>query len=378
MTATNTIANTSFDHLEIDRPALASIYVQLLTLQLGRPIALFAPRRVGKTFFLDNDLAPLAKQQGFIPVYADVWLHKASPLDAINHALEEALDDQLVPTSAVGKAAKTPVKKMGALSASVEFGDAPKRRPLPTEPALRMDSLVALLAQASDKRVLLMLDEIQALGDVAAGESIVASLRAVLQKMKHEVCAVFTGSSQDALSGMMNAAGGPMYQFAQLLDFPVLGEEYIKLLSDHFTRIHPTKKLNNDDLMRVFDYLGYKPALMKDLVKSMSAEGMTDIELALRRMTLDEKHRAGWRALAESLSPLERGVLTIVAQGAMPLGQDALMTLQRKAPSVTLAKVRVALEKLKNKGIVGKPAGRYVIEDRMFALFLQPTASSKP
>jgi uncharacterized protein len=113
------LMSTSFDHLEIDRPALATTYVQLLTLQLGRPIALFAPRRVGKTFFLDNDLSPCAKRQGFIPVYADVWLHKASPLDAINHALEEALDDQLVPASSVGKAAKTIVKKVGALSASL-------------------------------------------------------------------------------------------------------------------------------------------------------------------------------------------------------------------------------------------------------------------
>jgi uncharacterized protein len=364
------IMNTTFDQLEIDRPELAKNYVQLLTLQLGRPIALFAPRRVGKTFFLDNDLAPIAKRQGFVPVYADVWLHKTSPLDAINHALEEALDDQLVPTSATGRAAKTIVKKVGALGTSLEFGDEPRRRPLPTEPALRLDSLVTRLAQTSGKRVLLMLDEIQALGELATGDSIVASLRAVLQKRKREVCAVFTGSSQEALSSMMSASGGPMYQFAQLLDFPTLGEEYVRLLSEHFTRIHPSKQLNNDDLMRVFVYLGYKPALLKDLVKSMSAEGMTDIELALRRMTLDEKHRAGWRALTDSLSPLERAVLGLLAQGFVPLGQAALAQLKQNTPTVTLAKIRVALDKLKTKGIVGRLSGRYVIEDRMFALFL--------
>ena len=63
-------------------------------------------------------------------MYADIWLHRTSPLSAINRALEEALDDATVPTSAVGKAAKTPVKKIGALGAALELGDEPKRRAL--------------------------------------------------------------------------------------------------------------------------------------------------------------------------------------------------------------------------------------------------------
>src|SRR5258707_15189484 len=78
-----------FDDLEIHRPELARGYLQLLKAQPHRPIALFAPRRVGKTFFLENDLSPAAHAEGFITVYADLWLHKTAPLDAINHALEE-------------------------------------------------------------------------------------------------------------------------------------------------------------------------------------------------------------------------------------------------------------------------------------------------
>ncbi|MFN0299283.1 MAG: hypothetical protein ACKVQU_02900 [Burkholderiales bacterium] len=40
----------SFDDIEIRRPELARGYLLLLKAQPGRPIALFAPRRVGKTF----------------------------------------------------------------------------------------------------------------------------------------------------------------------------------------------------------------------------------------------------------------------------------------------------------------------------------------
>ena len=42
-----------------------------------------------------------------------------------------------------------------------------------------------------------MLDDIQALSTLPNGDSIVATLRAVLQKRKKQVSAVFTGSSQE-------------------------------------------------------------------------------------------------------------------------------------------------------------------------------------
>ena len=99
----------------------------MLNAQPHRPIALFAPRRVGKTFFLENDLSPAAHAEGFITVYADLWLHKTAPLDAINHALEEALDELTVPTTTVGKIAKAPVRKVGGLGASLESAMSPNR-----------------------------------------------------------------------------------------------------------------------------------------------------------------------------------------------------------------------------------------------------------
>jgi hypothetical protein len=58
----------TFDALEVRRPELARSYLELLRAQPGRPIAQFAPRRVGKTFFLDQDLTPAALAVGFTPV----------------------------------------------------------------------------------------------------------------------------------------------------------------------------------------------------------------------------------------------------------------------------------------------------------------------
>ncbi len=363
----------TFDDIEVRRPVLAKSYLGLIKAQPGRPLAMFAPRRVGKTYFLDHDLAPAARQAKWLPVYADLWLQKSAPLEAINHALEEALDDVTVPSSEVGRLAKTAVKKVGALGASVDFGDEPARRPLPTAPELRLDALVVRLAAAADKPILLMLDEIQALGDVADGERVIATLRAVLHKRRDILKSVFTGSSQEAMVRMLSTAGSPMYQFAQLMDFPVLGDEYLKQLADHFAEVHPGKLLPLDDLRRVFARIGFKPRLMRDLVKSLSAEGLTDLEAGVKRFLLDDRQVAGWSALLQPHDLFERAVLLAIAHGQPPMGRETLDSLARvQGGRPTVAKVRAAIERLRRAGLLTKAgSGPTAVDDPLFSEYLQ-------
>jgi hypothetical protein len=360
-----------FDEIEVRRPAIAESYMALLTAQPGRPLALFAPRRVGKTYFLDHDLAPLARKAGKAPVYADLWLHKSAPLDAINHALEEALDDLSVPPGTLGKLGKTPVRKVGVFGASLELGDQPQRRALPEPPALRLDALVTRLARKQGGQVLLMLDEVQSLVDAPDGATLVATLRAVLHKQRESVCAVFTGSSQQGLARLMNTAGTPMYQFAQLIDFPFLGDDFLALLARHFNKVHPGKHLDRDELRRVFAKIGFKPALMRDIVKGMSAEGITDIAEGLEHYMTSDHQVAVWRALLQSVDAFEQGVLMAVANGLPPLSQatlDRLAGIPGARP--TISKVRTALERLKRKGLLSKVESGTTIDDPLFAAFL--------
>jgi len=370
----------SFDDIRVARPALAKSYLELLVAQPGRPIALFAPRRVGKTFFLDHDLTPQARKLGFVPVYADLWLYRNAPLEAINHALEEALDDLSIPTSRLGQIARTRVNRLGALGASLDLGDSPRRRQLPQEPALRLDTLVARVAGQAKSRLLLMLDEIQALGEQAQSASAIATLRAVLHKRAQFVSAVFTGSSQDALAAMTVAAGGPMYQFVQLLDFPVLGMEYLNALAQHFAHVHAGKELDVDALARAFRHIGYKPALMRDLVKAMSAEGINDVDQGLSRFTRQDHLIAGWRAVLEGQRPLERALLQCISQGAPPMGKATLEALSKVAGVgiATLAKVRSALERLRRAGVLARaPGSGYLIEDPLFADYVAGLPEAK-
>ncbi|MDP1902559.1 MAG: hypothetical protein Q8K96_19235 [Rubrivivax sp.] len=362
----------TFDDIQVRRPELAASYLALIKAQPGRPLAMFAPRRVGKTYFLDHDLAPAAKSGKWLPVYADLWLQKAAPLNAINHALEEALDDVAVPASDIGRLAKTPVKRLGAMGATLDLGEAPARRPLPTAPELRLDALVVRLSAAAGKPILLMLDEIQSLGDVAQGEKIIATLRAVIHKRRDVLKAVFTGSSQEAMARMLSTAGAPMYQFAQLLDFPVLGDEFLQKLADHFAQVHPGKRLELDDLRRVFARVGFKPGLMRDLVKSVSAEGITDMDAGVKRFVLDDRQVAGWGALMQPLDLFERSVLVVIARGRPPMGRETLDELAGlPGGRPTVAKVRAAIERLRRAGLVSKAGGRpTAIDDPLFAEYL--------
>jgi hypothetical protein len=362
----------SFDEVDVRRPALAKSYLELIRAQPGRPLAMFAPRRVGKTYFLDHDLAPLARRAGWLPVYADLWLQKAAPLEAINHALEEALDDASVPRAAIGRLGKTPVKKPGIAGVSLDLGDQPARRALPTAPELRLDALVVRLESAAKRPVLLMLDEIQTLADVTGGEAIVAALRAVLHKRREIVSAVFTGSSQAGLVRMLSTTGSPMYQFAQLLDFPALGDDFLEALAAHFSAVHRGKKLDPLALRRAFARIGHKPGQMRDVVKAMSAEGLVDVEEGLRRYISDERHVAGWHALLQPLRPLDRLVLRGIAQGQPPLGRDLMQDATRATgTTITLAKLRAALGRLTKQGLVRRDSSApAAIEDPLFSEFL--------
>ena len=361
----------SFDDIAIRRPAIAASYLALLAAQPGRPLALFAPRRVGKTHFLDHDLAPAARAAGLLPVYADLWLHKSAPLEALNHALEEALDDLLVPAGRLGKIAQTPVQKVTVLGSSVDLGPAPARRPLPEAPALRLDALVTRVARQHKAPVLLMLDEVQALGEAADGHTLLASLRAVLHKRRSEVSAVFTGSSQEGLARLMNTAGAPMYQFAQMLDFPFLDDSFLRRLASHYHTVHPAKQLDLAALREGFQRIGFKPGLMRDIVKAMSAEGITDVQQGITHYMNSEQQTAIWRALLGSVDVFDQAVLTIIAQGQAPLSQATLQALAAiPGARPTIAKVRASIEKLRRHGLLTRGKAGNSIDDPLFAEYL--------
>ncbi len=121
-----------------------------------------------------------------------------------------------------------------------------------------------------------------------------------------------------------------------------------------------------------FKKIGFKPALMRDLVKAMSAEGVTDVQRGIENYVRSDHQLAIWHALLNSVNAFDRGVLVAVAKGQPPLSQATLKTLEM-VPGVkpTISKVRSSLEKLKLSGLLSKTAEGTTIDDPLFAEFLQ-------
>ena len=114
---------------------------------------------------------------------------------------------------------------------------------------------------------------------------------------------------------------------------------------------------------------------MLDLVKSVSAEGLTDMDAGVKRFLLDDRQVAGWRALLQPHDLFERAVLLTIAQGRAPMGRETLDALARlPGGRPTVAKVRAAIERLRRAGLVAKGGpGPTAIDDPLFAEYLQAT-----
>ena len=61
------------------RTELADHYLKIFDIGISSNIAIFAPRRRGKTLFLLKDIAPLAQEKNYIPIYTSFWLNPNAP-----------------------------------------------------------------------------------------------------------------------------------------------------------------------------------------------------------------------------------------------------------------------------------------------------------
>src|SRR5450755_710044 len=119
--------------------------------------------------------------------------------------------------------------------------------------------------------------------------------------------------------------------------------------------------------------IGSKPGLMRDLVKSLLAEGLTDADAGVKRFLLDDRQVAGWSALLQSHDPFERAVLLAIAHGLPPMGRETLNELAKvRGSRPTVAKVRAAIERLRRAGLLVKAgSGPTAVDDPLFAEYLR-------
>jgi len=338
------------------RPQLAQSLARRLIAH--ERFAMFGPRQTGKTTLLRDEVMPELVKAGVLPVYIECWADRSDPLASINYALQRELSNIEVPKSGVKRAAKTPVKKLGALGMSVEFGDDARRTPAAT-PHLLFDSLLNSLLDASGSDVVLIFDEFQVVAKVKDGDNIGAAIRAALTQVSRRVGAIFSGSSDTELLRMFSQAQTPLYGFASAEAYELLDVDFVGHVARQF-KAATKRDLGQVDAQRVFDLMGHQPEPFLQAVSITMAKPAWTLDMAIADM-LSPMAKSKWSIAWYDLTPLQRAALMLVFDGKPPSSADsrAWAARETKQKSVVASTIMRAHEALMDKQlIVRDPVGR--------------------
>lgn len=361
-------------HWYFARPKLAQHYLSLLIDGPGDPIALVGQRRIGKTTFLLNDLLPAAGNRGFLPIYIDVWQHRAEVLEAINYALQEAIDDLDVPKSKAGRRPGTVVKKVALAGASLELADEPERK-RPASPFLLVDWLLKTLTRKGRRPILLIFDEIQELAVTSGGDNIVSALRSAITKNKGAVRVVFTGSSQERLMELFSRSRAALYEGASTLAFPHLDGEFIRFIAQR-AKERFKKPVSAAELAEAFARLRHQPRPLIDLLLLYLSGDAKSLASLLTARIEEQLEGGGFESMWLAMKPLHRRICLRVAIGGEVSSVSARQAYAAGSGRKELSPgtVSSAIKALIARRVLTKTSGvrgGYALDDPVFAEWLR-------
>ena len=334
---------------------------------------LAAPRRTGKSTFLQQDLKPELERQGLVVVYVDLWADpRRDPGELIADAVGTELERHL------GLVARG-VKKIGLENISVAGAFSIDTRNIGRPDGATLTDALRALQEAADKPVVLIIDEAQHALTSEAGVSVMSALKSARDQLNTpdsiRLMLIMSGSDRDKLMRLVNSNSAPFYG-SQVQRMPGLGADFIAHLAQLIERQHPAlAPVDQVVLMDAFEHFGRRPQfMMAALGQALSPFAVLDgrfeaaVAQAARQRQADDEAQMASEYLA--LSPLQQAVLwRLLEQGQRfrPYDADALrFYAQVTGEKVSSPKVQNALEALRQRSpsLVWKSArGEYVVED---------------
>jgi hypothetical protein len=334
---------------------------------------LAAPRRTGKSTFLQSDLKPELAQRGVTVVYLDLWAdQRRDPGTLIAEAIARALQPHL------GRVARTAKKAdLNAVSLGGWLNiDTSKIGTL--EGATLPDALRALV-ETSETPVALIVDEAQHALTSEAGERAMAALKSARDQLNKpgmvQLMLIMSGSDRDKLLRLVNTAGAPFYG-SQIQRMPALDEHFIahiaRLIEEQRPDLAP---VDQGVLYDAFQHFGCRPqffmeALGQALSPLSGLSGRFEPALLLLAQQRQRDDEAQMTSEYLALKPLEQALVwRLLEQGTRfrPYDAEALRFYQHKiGKKVTAQQVQNALEVLRQRtpALVWKSArGEYAVDD---------------
>lgn len=333
---------------------------------------LTAPRRTGKSTFLQGDLRPALQAAGVVVVYVDLWADaRRDPGALIAEAIARTLEPQLGLVARTARKAGLDKVRLGGLE--VDTSKIGKVDGLTLTDALR------LLHESAGKPVALIIDEAQHALTSEAGEAAMTALKSARDQLNRpgvvNLMLVMSGSDRDKLLRLVNSAGAPFYG-SQIQRMPPLGPDFIAHVAALIESQRPElKPVNQVQLQQAFEVFGYRPqffmaALGQVLSPLAALVGRFEpalLEAAQQQQAQDE---AQMESDYLGLKPTEQAVLwRMLEQGPRyrPYDAEALRFYRDKTGHpVNAAQAQRALEALRQRmpALVWKSArGEYALED---------------
>lgn len=356
------------------RPILARKYLQIFQVGLISAQALFAPRRMGKSEFLERDLIPAAKKSGLLTAYLNLWDAREHPRGALIGALARASSPRGL--SGLLKKLRSPLKKVRASAKISGVAEGALEAELIEDPRIAGTALSDLLRSfdRADRTLLLVLDEAQVLASPAHSD-LAHSLRAGLDVRKQTIKVVFAGSSESSLRRMFGRATEPFYNWAPIEPFERLGAEFVTAMTHKVNQLS-RYPLSEREALRAFEALKRTPEFFRRYLQRYLAYAELGSRAALDDTLEHVFNNSGYRTVWARLLPADRAVLMALAQGVNDL--HSLPGRQRLGEELGLGKAapldtpKNALRRLQKDELVVKlEYGHYQIQDEGFVDWLR-------
>lgn len=357
----------SEDIWHFPRTSLAEQVINMIDVGLANALIFFAPRRKGKTEFLLKDIQPFAEKKNIITFYFSFLDAKKNIQDEFLVELsnfENALHIKNQPINFLKKI-KAVSGEAGGIKAGLEFRDSEKSH-------TKMKEIFKKLSKK--KKVLLLLDEIQALTKDAKNESFIAGMRTALDMYKDNIKVIFTGSSRDGLRRMFSQANAPFFHFGQNLPFPDLDRGFTDHLAELFCKV-TKRKIDKNELWEIFQEFEKVPQLIRSLVERLALYPNISIQDAKNQLLEDIHSDRAFVEQWDKCSLLERLLLLHIGSGGTGIfsGEVQRIFAEKLGISrVTIPTIQSAIRTLQNKMLIGRDSERgiYFVEDPNFKSWL--------
>lgn len=336
---------------------------------------LAAPRRVGKSTFLREDLLPEVVRRGWLPIYVDLWEKKdRDPALLLADAIKAQLQQHEGSITKVARAAKlSKVSVFGTLTLDLS------QPGLPSD--ISLADVIAELRKLAKKPLVLIVDEAQHALSSEAGTNAMFGLKAARDRLNTsasspQLMLVFTGSNRDKLAHLVLNRMQPFFG-SSVTTFPFLDRRF----TDAFTAWANTalaegNQLEAESVYSAFQLVGYRPEMLRELVGQVALSGEAGkLSQLLEQGARDINNRLWDEFESEfnSLSPNQKAVLQVlISKGSpwSPFSEESMSAYRALTGQSTIstATVQSALDGLRERNLVWRESrGAYALEDQGLA-----------